>query len=146
MKLSKLLLVGGVLSLVITANILPVVAKPALDLRQVIAVSTINQDVTLVSVRSALYEQVSMYNNISSPIDLSNSYNRNFSSSLVLDKNIDSLGGESTNIKSCSSSRNTFFETTMIFNEKLQQFLAIFDNTDDGDLLKNNEKHNYASK
>ena len=146
MKLSKLLLVSSVLSLVVSANILPVVAKPSLDLRQIIEVSAINQDPTLISVRSALYTQVREFNTLTTKIDLSKSYNRSFSSSLVFNKSVDSLDDELNSFQSCSSAQNNFFETTMLFNDRLQQFLSIFDSSDDVDLIKNNENHNYATK
>lgn len=125
MKLSKFLLISSVSALILGINILPVVAKPSVELYQVKHVQP-EPSLTAISLRSSLYDQVNGYNNLPSISNLTNNFNNSFSSTLILKvQPMFQENSQNSEIGNGSHS-HTFLETTMIFNDKLQQFLSLF--------------------
>lgn len=147
MKHSKFLLISSVCALVLAITILPVVAKPVIHF-QPIAVQQHKPDQAMIDMglRSALYHQVNVHNPLATTNHLSTMFNHSFSTTLILNSQPTFEENNISIMNYSYSKRKTFFETTMLFNDKLQQFLALFssekNNTKSVNSAKNSEDQN----
>jgi hypothetical protein len=132
MKLSKFLLISTLIAFTLAIITLPVVAKPSIKSHFVHLQHT-QPSQTAISLRSSLYDQFNNFNRIDNLSKTSSTFNRKVTSQFIL--NIKPIFQENDRITlNRSAYPYTFFETTMIFNDKLQQFLSLFNNKrDNGD-------------
>ena len=135
-KASKLLLLSSVSAL--TINMMPAVAKPSVELYQIEHIQP-KQSLTAIALRTSLYDQVNGYKILPRVSNLKNKFKSDFSNTLIF--NIQPIFHENTqeNVKK-HSYFHSFFEITMMFNDKLQQIISLFNFSDTKDIEHTDHK------
>jgi len=139
MKQSKLLLISTLSALVLTILSLPVTAKAPIKYH-LIHLQHSQPSETAIRLRSSLYDQLNNYKPLINTRELTNSYPKKLSGTFIL--NIRPVYQEIRNIDVLTKTYpDSFFETTMIFNDKLQQFLSLFtsQNSDDNNHIQDTD-------
>lgn len=148
MKYSKLLLINCIAALILAVTILPALAQPVLHSPSLkLQKPEIDQNMINNGLRSTLHLKVYRYTlGDSRPTlalsTLSSGFKHSLSATLILNSQPIVEGNEFSMVNS-KKKRNTFFETTMMFNDKLQQFLSFFSrdkNTDNNAGTTKNNK------